>query len=337
MPPQKLKVSVVMPLYNKGAEVQRAISSVLAQTVSDLELIVVNDGSTDNGPELVRSIKDSRIRVIDQENEGVSSARNRGIVEAKTDLITFLDADDEWKPSFLETILSLRVRFPTCKVFATNYVYREINGTCRLPIIRGLPAGPWEGILKDYFGVAAKSDPPICASAVAVTKDAINSVGRFPVGVTSGEDLLTWARLAVKYKLAYTTQPHAIFYVPSNVYARPGRFSATRDLVGPELTGLLRNAGYSERRSLKKYVALWHKNRSVSFLELGNHWAALQELQLMSRFSEKSIQWYIYALLASLPKPLTPWLMKRLKTMRSLRRTAIPAKQMIKISRMESR
>jgi len=209
---QKPTISVIIPLYNKEADVERAINSVLSQTIENFEVIVVNDGSTDKSPFIVRAINDSRIRIIDQKNAGVSAARNRGIQEAQADLIAFLDADDEWKPSFLETILDLRERYPECKVFASNYLYREPNGNSRLPIIRGLPPHPWNGIIEDYFKVAAKSDPPLWTSAVAVSKDAIQSVGMFPVGVTSGEDLLTWARLACRYNIAYSTQVGAVFW-----------------------------------------------------------------------------------------------------------------------------
>lgn len=316
---QKPVVTVVMPLYNKEAEVGRAVRSTLLQTVSDIELIVVNDGSTDNGPEIVHGIDDPRVRIIDQKNAGVSAARNRGIHEAKSDLIAFLDADDEWKPSFLEMIFHLKEKFPTCKVFATNYICREVNGADRFPIIKGLPSHPWEGILEDYFEVASKSDPPLCASAVAVTKEAVKTAGLFPVGVTAGEDLLTWARLALKYKIAYTTKTCSIFYEPGNVFERPGRFADTTDVVGKELTGLLRKVAPSEKKSLKNYIALWHKNRTVSFLELGNQREALQELYLMSDLSIKTIKWYLYALIAILPKRTAQWMIKGIKTAKALR------------------
>jgi glycosyltransferase involved in cell wall biosynthesis len=184
-------ISIVIPLYNKEIEVSRAIKSVLNQTVQDFELIVVNDGSTDKGPDVVRAINDPRIRMINEENGGVSAARNRGIKETRSELIAFLDADDEWMPSFLETIFRLRRNYPSCSVFATNYLYGHINGSFTPPIIRELPGFPWEGIFKNYFKVASKSNPPIWSSAVALTKKAITSIGGFPVGITFGEDLLT--------------------------------------------------------------------------------------------------------------------------------------------------
>lgn len=154
-------ISVVIPLYNKGNVVARSIKSVCQQTLADFEVIVVNDGSTDNGREIVRAFNDTRIHLIDQVNSGVSAARNRGIAEACADLIAFLDADDEWRPDFLETVLRLSERFPDCGVFATSYIYQYNDGNNRTAIIRGLTDSSCEGILWDYFSVATQSDPPL--------------------------------------------------------------------------------------------------------------------------------------------------------------------------------
>jgi len=100
-------VSVVIPLYNKGRYIERALASVFAQTCPPLEIIVVDDGSTDDGPERVLSFSDPTIIFIRQENRGPGAARNAGLSIAKGMYVTFLDADDEWMPSFLHEGLSL--------------------------------------------------------------------------------------------------------------------------------------------------------------------------------------------------------------------------------------
>jgi len=94
-------------LYNMEKSIGRTLKSILMQTLQDFEVIVVDDGSTDDGAREVSKFDDPRICLIRQENQGVSAARSRGIREARSDLVAFLDADDEWLPTFLETILRL--------------------------------------------------------------------------------------------------------------------------------------------------------------------------------------------------------------------------------------
>lgn len=100
------QVDIVMPLYNKASTVARAIRSIQHQTLKDWHLIVVDDGSTDEGPEIVSGIEDERIEMIRQENRGPGAARNVGIARAQSEYLSFLDADDEWYPWFLENSLS---------------------------------------------------------------------------------------------------------------------------------------------------------------------------------------------------------------------------------------
>lgn len=304
---------MIVPLYNKELEVSRSIQSVLAQTFAHFEVIVVNDGSTDGGLEIVWSFDDPRLRVIDQVNAGVSAARNRGIAEAKADLIAFLDADDEWVPDFLETIIRLRDKFPLCEVFATNYIYCRANNYRCPTIIRGLPQGFTEGILTDYFTIASQSDPPLCASAVAVTRKAIQFAGGFPIGVTSGEDLLTWAKLAVRYDIAYTVAPKAHFWEPIELSDRQGRVPDEPDFVGEELEVLLTAYADHKSKGLKEYIALWHRMRSSIFMQLGKRWGALKEIQKAVHFSGLNKKLFFYAIGSLLPNRFAVGLMKFIK------------------------
>jgi glycosyltransferase involved in cell wall biosynthesis len=306
-------ISVVMPLYNKERELKRAIQSVLVQTIDDYELIVVNDGSTDKGPEIVAEMKDPRIRMIHQSNGGVSAARNRGIEEARSDLIAFLDADDEWLPNFLETITRLRSAFPICNVFATKYLYCYREGKTRVPALRGIPERPWEGVLTNYFAIASKSDPPLWTSAVAVTKRAISSVGGFPVGISSGEDLLTWARLALRYSIAYSAEPCSRFWFPNDVSERPGRKPQIPDFVGNELARLLDEAGLNNGDGLTEYVSLWHKMRAVIFINLGENRKALAEIKKAASYSGMNLRLRLLRTIAYTPGSLSKMLIKTLK------------------------
>ena len=204
-------ISVVIPLYNKEAYIQHTLDSVFAQTYTDYEIVIVDDGSTDQSVEIVKQNSDPRIRLIQQKNAGVSAARNRAISEAKYDLIALLDADDEWKPTYLQTQMELVQNYPQCDVFCCNYEFRNAEGKVTPTIIHKLPFSGIDGLLNNYFEIASCSHPPICSISIMVRKNAIQSIGGFPVGIKSGEDLLTWAKLAVKYKIAYSTKPLAVF------------------------------------------------------------------------------------------------------------------------------
>lgn len=206
-----MTVSVVIPLCNKGRYIERAVESVLEQSVRDIEVIVVDDGSTDGGPDVVRRMRDPRIRLAVQGNAGASVARNNGARLSSSDLISFLDADDVWESDFLATVLALRTQFPQAALWGTAYRVVSRSGYVEQPAYHGrLPAGG-EGGLIDYFtGKTGRS--PLCASAVLVRKDALEMAGGFPVGVAYGEDHDTWLRLALRYPLAWTPHPKALLY-----------------------------------------------------------------------------------------------------------------------------
>lgn len=205
-------VSVVIPLYNKELHIKRAIDSVLAQKIQDFELVIVDDGSTDNSAEIVKAVHDTRIRLIQQENAGVSAARNRGIKESKADLIAFLDADDEWLPTFLETMLRLNEKYPQAGAYASAFQIFKIYGNIVSPEYKLIPSAPWEGILPNYFRTSILGHFPISSSAVCIPKKVFLDVGIFKVGVGWGEDSDMWGRIALKYPIAYSRQVGSIWY-----------------------------------------------------------------------------------------------------------------------------
>jgi len=204
-------MTVVIPMYNAEQYIERAILSVLAQTVADFELIIVNDGSTDGSTDKIKNFHDERIRVIDQENCGECAARNKGIVEANSEMVSFLDADDAYNPRFLETILKLHEMFPEAGACATAYEVINEKGKTIQYKHKGIPVGAWEGIIENYF-LAALSAPPFFSSSIAIHKNVFYNVGFFPVGVCKGGDLDMWGRLAVKYQIAYSTYPGSRYY-----------------------------------------------------------------------------------------------------------------------------
>lgn len=204
-------ISVVISLYNKEPHIKRAIDSVLAQKAQDFEIVVIDDGSTDRGAEVVQSFTDHRIRLIQQENAGVSAARNKGIEEAKADLIAFLDADDEWTPSFLNTVLRLKNKYPEAGAYATGYKISRA-GEVKIATLKKLPPAPWEGLLPSYFMSTALGDHPVCSSAVCIPKTIIMELGGFKKGVAWGEDDDLWGRVALKYPIVYSWEVGAIYH-----------------------------------------------------------------------------------------------------------------------------
>ncbi|MFA6062358.1 MAG: glycosyltransferase family A protein [Gallionella sp.] len=315
----KYNISVVMPLYNKELEVARAIRSVLAQSHTDFELIIVNDGSNDGSVEQVTIFSDERIRLVNQDNQGVSVARNRGVDESNSDLVAFIDSDDEWLPDFLKTILTLVENYPDADVFATSYFMRDSLGKSRTPILRGLDKGFSEGILSHYFQLAARSDPPIWSSAVAVKKSALFSVGGFPSGIRNGEDLLTWARLAVNYSIAYSTEPLSVFWMPADVTRRIGRFDDEGDPVGVKLEELFGTITGSQRMEFRSYLANWHRMRAVTFLRTGNRSACLNSIFSVVRLGGFNLQMLCVMVLVFLPNSV--FILNLLKSALEFKRT----------------
>lgn len=207
--------TVVIPLYNKALYIQRAIDSVLSQDFQEFECIVVDDGSTDNSAEIVRSYTDDRIKLICQQNSGVSAARNRGIREAKYKWIAFLDADDEWLPFHLTDILDLTDRG----------FYMIMTNCLQLPS-ENLQCGRELPSEIDYYMNSLQSCSTVGnSSSTAVLTDAFNLVGAFDEKQKYSEDRDMWNRAASLGPVGYISRVSAICYDVSG--------SATKNVIIP--------------------------------------------------------------------------------------------------------
>lgn len=293
-------ISVVIPLYNKEKQIAYTLQSVFEQTFQDFEIVVVDDGSTDNSVEEVEKFDDSRIRLIHQTNAGVSAARNRGIEEARGELIAFLDADDEWMPEYLATQYGLYQKYPECSVYACNYEFRDSEGKVTPTIIRKLPFEGEDGVLSNYFEVASCSHPPLWTSVVVIKKSAIQAIGGFPIGIKSGEDLLTWARLAVSGTIAYSRKSLAMFIRDEGLFNKDQqlRVPEKEDIVGQELKKL-----YNINRhiiGLNKYVALWHKMRTRIFIDKKDRKKAIKECLISMKYN-MNVKILVFLVLIFLP------------------------------------
>lgn len=202
-------ISVIIPLYNKEKYILRSVNSVLNQTHENFELIIVNDGSTDNSVNIINEINDNRIKIINQQNLGVSVARNNGVLNSKYNLIAFLDADDEWQPNFLETVLNLKNKYNDAKLFATGYMRIEKNNIIINPF-NGIPRKEWEGYI-DLFKCSFKN-MVITSSSVLIYKNILFDIGGFPKGIKYGEDQYVWYQIALKYKIAFSNKVCVKYY-----------------------------------------------------------------------------------------------------------------------------
>lgn len=306
-------ISIVVPLYNEEAHIYRSIKSILDQTVTNFEVIIVDDGSTDKSVEVISGIDDSRVRIIQQDNAGVSAARNRGIKEANYRYIAFLDADDEWLPVHLETMLQLVSKYPECGVYATNYKKVDASGNESLPVNTSLilPNSAQDAIFSGYFDVASKTAPPISASSVLIRKEALQDIGGFPLGVSAGEDLLVWAKLACAYDIAYsrkaTVHYHFLSYAEWVLYARK---QDPNDYVGKSLKELRRNCK-NQPRGLDGYILLWYRMRLINYMKLGDTTNAYTTLNSIREYKNISFSNYCIFFVTFFPSFLRKYMLSK--------------------------
>lgn len=305
-----MKISVVIPLYNKKDTVIRAIDSVLNQTFSPFEVIIINDGSTDDSINIVKQKYFSSIFVIDQINMGVSAARNKGIEESSGDWVAFLDADDYWEEDFLSTIVALHGKFKDANVLATSYRYVD-SGLIYNPVQRFLPK---EGYINNYFKAAYSGSPPLWTGAICIKKTSLIKIGSFPVGVKIGEDLLTWARLAINERIAFSDLKKSNYSFPINVNQNiTFRLPDEPDIVGQELKKILRtNLNGPFLKDIKKYISHWYKMRLHLYIHNRNRKNSITEYLNCLKYNIFNIKAHFLIIYSLIPSFIVKRLSNRL-------------------------
>jgi hypothetical protein len=208
------ELSVIIPLFNKAPHIGRSLNSILSQTFLPKEIIVVDDGSTDAGADIVTNYNHPLIRLITKKNEGVSATRNRGVLEAMGPLVAFLDADDYWKPHFLEVIHNLRRQFPQAGIYATNYEVVRPNGEVRKHTCHCLPPDSQEGLITQYVKVIASA--PIHPSATAIPKNIFQEIGGFNQDEYLYEDVDLFLKIGLRYPIAWSREPLARYHLDAD-------------------------------------------------------------------------------------------------------------------------
>ncbi len=197
-------ISVIIPLYNKELSVKKALESVINQRFKNIEILVVNDGSTDNSVNVVKDFKDKRIRLVEKENGGVSSARNLGINEARYNWIAFLDADDFWFEDHLFKASEIINKHDNVNVISSGFAKAKKNGT----IIKKFHVN--KSGLYDFFVVSLEIGFATHSSSIFFNKNKFHDL-YFDEKLTKGEDTRFWENLGKKDKFYFISDVTALY------------------------------------------------------------------------------------------------------------------------------
>ncbi|MFN3325129.1 MAG: glycosyltransferase family 2 protein [Bryobacteraceae bacterium] len=248
-----MRVSVIVPLFNKGPYVGRCLDSIAAQTYSDFEIIVVDDGSTDEGPSVVASRTSPRLRLIRQKNAGPGAARNRGAAEARGELLAFLDADDAWHPEYLESSVVALDRCGQQVASVTSGYVEMPHGRSALEICG--PRGIREGVHRITPATAPISLVHMLAymmpCSTVLPASHLRRFGGFYEGWSYAEDATLWLRILLNEPVYF--QLHPLVYVHRDASALSANLPGARPVEAflrdpeavtrytpPELQNLLR-------------------------------------------------------------------------------------------------
>jgi glycosyltransferase involved in cell wall biosynthesis len=293
--------SVVIPLYNKAPHIAQTLKSVFDQTYPADEILVVDDGSTDGSGEIVKNLNHPRVRLITQPNQGEGAARNRGIREAKGELIGLLDADDVWKPRFLEAIVKMRQQFPQAGAYATFFDLIKPTGVRQKSTYNCLPSGCQEGLIHNFFKIGLYF--PLNSSCIAIPKKVFQEIGGFQEGEALGADVDMWLRIAVRYPIAWSCEHLAEYHqtavnraagfkkwAQEPAVSRSARQALEQGLVAPEIMA-----------DFKEYAAHFQVQAVVHAIQHANKQMAWQLLAYSKGTKKYNFLWWQCLILNLLP------------------------------------
>ncbi len=298
-------ISVIIPLYNKAPYVEKAIQSVFAQTYTDWELIVIDDGSTDNSVSVVEAMHcitcSDKVRLNQQKNVGVSTTRNRGVEMAQGEYVCFLDADDWWDEHFLEEMHKAIEAYPEVGIIGTNYWYVK-NGRQRV-CVKDMQAGYIDYVKAYLHQMQVSGGMPLWTGAICIRKDVFLAIGGFNPQLCLGEDFDLWIRIANDYKVAFVDKPLAYYNQDVEVVNR-----ATYSLRDPYTTELMQYEHYlqlyADSPMLHVLEQLLSKKRTWWIPYLQNQQYRVQakiELQQVDWHKESKRSYRKYKLYSILP------------------------------------
>lgn len=211
-----IQFSVVIPLYNKRSSIINTLNSVKNQHHAAQEIVVIDDGSSDGGLDLVKALKWPELTIISQKNAGVSTARNNGVKASRNEYVAFLDADDHWSPHFLGQMQRLITRFTGYGLYASRYQIQVAEGKFKDPKIRLSQLNPDGYQMHDYLSIAARGNLPFMVSSSVVNKAFFEQVGGFPQNEWMGEDQSFFIEAALSNNIIYTPQILVFYHLDSD-------------------------------------------------------------------------------------------------------------------------
>lgn len=253
------KISVIIPVYNAMTYLPETLESVFKQTFSDFEILIINDGSSDNVVEWVSQITDSRVKLISQANQGVSAARNTGINNSQGEYIAFLDADDLWKPTKLEKQVNRLEANPTVGLAYTWTAFiDQFSQPVGVSLISHIEGNVWEKIVvRDMISTG---------SSTMIRAECFDKVGLFDSDLSIGEDRDMWTRIASCY-------PFAVIKEPLTLYRRhPQNTTKNNKKIVPELSRVIEKTFQNTPEKL-----LYLKSRSYGWMNILAAWLANDE------------------------------------------------------------
>ena len=203
------RISVVITLFNKELYIKNCLDSVLSQTHSDIDIIIVDDGSSDDSVKKLDEYDDDRITLYRQKNKGVSTARNVGIKKCSSNYVALIDADDEWLPNHLENLLHLVQTYPDANFWVSGY--RKSIETAKLS------EKPIQKIcLETYLDYRLDNTSIAWTSAVLLNKGIFNKTNGFMPGVSHGEDQALWLEMCLHGFIGKSFLETAIYNIYDN-------------------------------------------------------------------------------------------------------------------------
>lgn len=263
-------ISIVIPLYNKENYILETVQSVLNQTYINFELLIVNDGSTDDSLSIVQSIQDNRIKIINLPNGGVCKARNTGISQAKSEWIAFLDADDWWDKNFLAEMVQTIKEYPSEKVFATgrSRIFKQNVKRYNNPY---LPKFETTKTI-DYIKVISKYLPPINSSNSIINKNVLQKAGLFNIEQKLHEDHDLWLRICCTNQVVFINK-NLSFY--------------RKDIVGSSSQGIYASQDFMQYlQTIKSVKEKLSNDRLDFFKKYYNRFILLTFIKFEGKYSK---------------------------------------------------